>query len=325
MSTKSKPRILLTMGDPGGVGLEVIAKALKHFGSDWPFTPILVASKQVFEHPFHQDQFSGIPSDSLGKEPLKTGVLYTEFVDDSEFTIGDHAQGNGLLAFRCLQRAVALIADGRADTLCTAPLSKAALHMAGLPYTGHTSCLAELTGADHVSMAFSCPELRVLLHSIHIPLSAVPGTVVAPKLELSFKHAFDFAKICGISNPRVGVAALNPHAGERGKLGFEDSEIIAPLVKRFQEEGQRISGPYPADTIFWDAKNGAHDVVVAMYHDQALIPIKTLAFDLAVNVTVGLPFLRTSPDHGTAFDIAYKGVASPSSIIEAIRFAVEHA
>ncbi len=311
------------MGDPGGIGLEVCAKALAALAPNWAFIPILICSKSAFNHPFHHalfKQFNCQESDSF----IEEGILYLSFVDDDpSYMIGDHDGRNGQLAFSCLKRAVELWQSGSADYLCTAPLSKAALNMAGLPYTGHTSCLADLLQVSPVSMAFSSPELRVLLHSIHIPLSAVPGTITEPKLRASIEHAFEFGRICGFNAPRVGVAALNPHAGERGKLGFEDSEIIGPVVKSFIEDGALISGPHPADTIFWEARNDKYDVVLALYHDQALIPVKTLAFDRAVNVTVGLPFVRTSPDHGTAFDIAYQGLASETSMVEAIVFAVE--
>ena len=322
MSTVSKPRLLLTMGDPGGIGLELIAKSLSQLGPNWPFIPIIVASKNAIEAPFHQALFNPFTISEDLSSPLQDHTIYVSLISENhDYTIGNHAKNNGLLAYTCLDHAVKMIRSNQADLLCTAPLSKASLHLAKRPYTGHTTCLAAMTNSSTVSMAFSSPELRVLLHSIHIPLHAVSNTITETRLRLSFDNAIKFAHTCGFKLPRIAIAALNPHAGERGKLGFEDSEIISPLIKEYQDRGHDFSGPHPADTVFWNARQNIYDVIVSMYHDQALIPIKTLAFDKAVNVTVGLPFIRTSPDHGTAFDIAYQGTANPSSMIEAILFA----
>ena len=312
------------MGDPGGIGLEVILKAISHFKDNWPFIPILICSEKALSHPFHQQLLQSIRTKSF--IPTKDAKLDSNhlFIDycslNEDYAIAEHTASNGRLAFSCLERAVYLLQHNFADSLCTAPLSKLSLKWASLPYTGHTTSLASLTKTDHVSMAFSSPELRVLLHSIHIPLHEVTQTITEQRLKQTFNHAVEFSKACGFTNARIAVAGLNPHAGERGKLGFEDSEIIAPLIKHFQNKGVQFSGPHPADTIFWYARQNHYDTVVALYHDQALIPVKTLAFDLAVNVTIGLPFIRTSPDHGTAFDIAYKNTANPNSTIEAIQF-----
>ncbi|MFZ1338742.1 MAG: 4-hydroxythreonine-4-phosphate dehydrogenase PdxA, partial [Paracoccaceae bacterium] len=212
---------------------------------------------------------------------------------------------------------------GAAGAICTAPINKKALKDgAGFAFPGHTEYLAYLAGVDRVVMMLACPELRVVPATIHIPLSQVPQALTEALLEdtIRITHAA-LIRDFGISSPRIAVAGLNPHAGEGGAMGWEEERMIRPLVARLAAGGMAIRGPLPADTLFHAAARAGYDVAICAYHDQALIPIKTIDFAGGVNVTLGLPFVRTSPDHGTAFDIAGKGVADPSSLIAALRMA----
>ena len=231
------------------------------------------------------------------------------------------AQAAGVVA--AIERGVALCLSGAASGLCTLPISKQALaEGAGFAYPGHTEFLAHLGGVEEVVMMLASDALRVVPATIHIALTEVPAALTPALLEarLRITHAAlirDFA----IPAPRIAVAGLNPHAGEGGRMGREEIELIVPVLERLRAEGMDLRGPLPADTMFHAAARTGYDAAVCMYHDQALIPIKTLAFDEGVNVTLGLPFVRTSPDHGTAFDIAGKGLANPSSTVEALRMA----
>jgi 4-hydroxythreonine-4-phosphate dehydrogenase len=215
--------------------------------------------------------------------------------------------------------------------IVTAPISKEALHAAGYPYPGHTELLAELTGAKEVGMLMVSPPrskkdsgLRILLATTHLALRDLPDRLTRKRVRTAIRLAHEAArKYFGFRRPRLAVTGLNPHAGEGGLFGREEEEIIRPAVEQARREGIPVSGPFPADSLIRQAFEGKYDLVVAMYHDQALIPIKLLGFGRAVNVTVGLPFIRTSPDHGTAYDIAGKGIADPSSLVEAIRLAVD--
>ena len=231
----------------------------------------------------------------------------------------DHAQG----VIDMIAKGVELVQSGAAAALCTAPIHKKALQDgAGFAYPGHTEFLAALAGTQDVVMMLASDQLRVVPTTIHIPLADVPSTLTPDLLERTIRitHAA-LMRDFGLSAPRLAVAGLNPHAGEGGKMGREDIEIIAPVLDRLRAEGMDLSGPLSADTMFHAAARTGYDAAICMYHDQALIPIKTLDFDRGVNVTLGLPFVRTSPDHGTALDIAGKGLANASSMIEAIRMA----
>jgi 4-hydroxythreonine-4-phosphate dehydrogenase len=200
----------------------------------------------------------------------------------------------------------------------TAPINKEALHLAGIPFPGHTEMLASLAGVEHVTMMLYNPELRVVLVSVHVSLrEAVDSLSVESELR-AIRAAASIGPAFGLEKPRIGVAGLNPHAGEGGMFGDEEARIIAPAIEQARTEGFDVSGPWPGDTVFMHARAGEFDVVVAQYHDQGLIPVKYLGLDTGVNVTLGLPFVRTSVDHGTAFAIAGKGIASAESLITAI-------
>lgn len=231
----------------------------------------------------------------------------------------EHAQG----VIDMIALGVEMVRDGRACALCTAPIHKKALmDGAAFAYPGHTEYLAALAGVDRVVMMLASDQLRVVPATIHIALAQVPAALTPESLRrtIEITHA-GLRDLFGIAAPRLAIAGLNPHAGEGGAMGREELDWIAPLITEMRDKGFDLTGPLPADTMFHAAARARYDAAVAMYHDQALIPIKTLDFDKGVNVTLGLPFLRTSPDHGTAFDIAGKGLANPTSMIEAIRLA----
>ena len=230
----------------------------------------------------------------------------------------------GDAAFRYIERAVALAMDGSVDAICTAPLNKAALHAGGHVYPGHTEILAELTGTPEVSMMLSAPSLRVIHCTTHIGLLDAVAKIEPGLVERTIRRAHSTLVKSGIAAPRIAVCGINPHAGENGLFGNGEEEAkVAPGVLAARSAGIDASGPLPADTVFFRAVRGDFDAVVAMYHDQGHCPVKVLGLDAGVNITVGLPVIRTSVDHGTAFDIAGTGTAEEGSMLEALRQAAE--
>ena len=237
------------------------------------------------------------------------------------FAAGILSADAGRAAYDLLVRAAADALHGAVDAVATAPINKEAFRLAGLPWSGHTDLLAHLTGASHVAMMFYSDALRVVLATVHIALAEVPRALTQASLESTIAlTAREFPRF-GVPAPRIGVAGLNPHAGEHGLFGGEEDRVIRPAIAACRAKGIDVSGPFPGDTIFVRAIRGEFDVVVACYHDQGLIPVKLVAFGQAVNLTLGLPIVRTSVDHGTAFDIAGRGVADPGSMIAAVRLA----
>jgi 4-hydroxythreonine-4-phosphate dehydrogenase len=281
-----KPRVAITLGDPAGIGPEIAAKAASDQAVRSVCEPVLY----------------GPPA-------------------GAHFISGQISGDAGRAAYDAITRAVADARTGAVDAIATAPVNKAAFRMAGLPWAGHTDLLAHLTGAPRVAMMFHSEKLRVVLATVHIALADVPRTLTQALMENTIALTASEMPRFGISAPRIGVAGLNPHAGEQGMFGDEDERVIAPAVQVCRQQGIRADGPLPADTIFVRAIRGEFDVVVACYHDQGLIPVKLVAFGEAVNVTLGLPIVRTSVDHGTAFDIAGQGVADAGSMIAAVRLA----
>lgn len=285
----ARPRVGVTVGDPAGIGPEIARKA--------------AADARV--------------------SSICDIVLYGPSSDDElgRFQRGRVSADAGRAAYDAIVAATSDARAGRIDAIATAPINKEAFAAAGLPWRGHTDLLAHLTGSPRVAMMFYAETLCVVLATVHIPIAEVPRAltrdVIEGTVDLSARELPRF----GITHPRLAVAGLNPHAGEHGVIGNEDDDVIAPAVAALCARGINVAGPFPADTIFVRAMRGEFDAVVACYHDQGLIPIKLVAFGQAVNVTLGLPIVRTSVDHGTAFDIAGKGVADPSSLIEAIRLA----
>jgi 4-hydroxythreonine-4-phosphate dehydrogenase len=310
--------LALTSGDPSGIGPEIAVKARQALGHEVPFF--------LLGDPGHLPEGAlatiiGDPDQVADVAPDSLPVLPHAFARPAE--PGQPSVDNARGVVDVIARAVSLVQQGRASGLVTNPISKAALkHGANFAFPGHTEYLAHLAGGVPVAMMLAAAELRVVPVTIHVPLAEVPRLITAAAVEAAIRltHA-GLSRDFGIDRPRIAVAGLNPHAGESGTMGREEVEVIAPLIRRMAGDGMAVSGPWPADTLFHAAARERYDAVVAMYHDQALIPLKTLAFDRGVNVTLGLPFVRTSPDHGTAFDIAGKGVADPTSLIAALRLA----
>jgi 4-hydroxythreonine-4-phosphate dehydrogenase len=333
-----KPIIAITMGDPAGIGPEIIVKALsKLLGSRVRqlCRPVVVGNRAVIEKAAECLKSSiKIRSITDPKTAIfsKSGIDLIELKnsDLSRLVIGRPAAAGGQAAVEAIRTAARLAMDRRVDAIVTAPISKEALHAAGYPYPGHTELLAELGSAKEVGMLMVSPPrskknpgLRILLVTTHLAMRDVPQRLTRERVQTAIRLAHDAAvRFFKIRRPRLAVTGLNPHAGEGGLFGHEEDEIIRPAVEAARRNGIPAVGPKPADSLIRQAFEGKYDLVIAMYHDQALIPIKLLGFGRAVNVTVGLPFIRTSPDHGTAYDIAGKGIADPGSLIEAIRMAV---
>ncbi len=310
--------IALTCGEPSGIGPEIAVKARAALGPELPFFWI--------GDPAHLPQGStwheiATPAEALSAPAAALPVLRHNFPAAAE--PGAPAPANAAAVIAVIARAVDLVARGAASALCTAPIHKKALKDgAGFAFPGHTEYLAHLAGVDRVVMMLACEGLRVVPATIHIPLAEVPGALTAALLEETIRltHA-GLVRDFGIAAPRLAVAGLNPHAGEGGAMGREDEAVIAPVLDRLRAGGMAIAGPLPADTMFHPAARARYDAAICMYHDQALIPIKTIDFAGGVNLTLGLPFIRTSPDHGTAFDIAGQGIADATSLVAALRMA----
>ena len=277
-----KPRIAITAGDPAGIGPEVARKAAADPRVRAVCEPVVY----------------GPPAGAM-------------------FRVGTVSAEAGKAAYESICAAVRDAQAGKVDGIATAPVNKRALSQAGLPWKGHTDLLAHLTGSARVAMMFWSEPLKVVLASVHVPLAEVPRMLtrelLAEVIDLTARELPRF----GVADPRLALAGLNPHAGEEGLMGTEEERVLRPSVEAARARGVAIEGPLPADTIFVRASRGEFDAVIACYHDQGLIPVKLLAFGQAVNVTLGLPIIRTSVDHGTAFDIAGKGIADPSSMVAA--------
>lgn len=320
--------IAVTMGDPAGIGPEIIAKVIDS-GEVFPFCrPVLIGDADVMKKVVEEMRLSiGVRSiASIQEADAAKGKL--DVLSLNQVKLADHAWGrpavtSGSAVVAYVTRAVELAMRDEVDAVVTAPISKAIMNAAGYKYAGHTELLASLTGAKEYGMLFVGGGLRVILTTIHVALKDVAKHVntgsVLKTLRLAHRAMVSF----GIDKPRIGVAALNPHAGEGRLFGNEEWDEILPAVIKARQEGIDASNPIPADTLFHKARNNYFDVVVAMYHDQGLAPLKMLAFGNAVNVTVGLPIIRTSVDHGTAYDIAGKGCADPASLLEALKLAAK--
>jgi 4-hydroxythreonine-4-phosphate dehydrogenase len=310
--------VALTCGEPAGIGPEIAVKAWDALRGRLPFFFIGDPAHLPAGTPM---QVIGAPADALQVAARALPVLAHPF--PAPATPGQPAARNAAAILSAIARGVELTLSGQAAALCTGPIHKKALKDgAGFAYPGHTEYLAALAGADRVVMMLACPELRVVPATIHIPLAEVPAALTDALLSdtIRITHAA-LRRDFGIAAPRIAVAGLNPHAGEGGAMGTEEADMIAPVIRRLQAEGMALSGPHSADTLFHATARKRYDAAIAMYHDQALIPIKTIDFAGGVNVTLGLPFIRTSPDHGTAFDIAGQGIADPTSLIAALRMA----
>ena len=318
MTSAARPPVCLTCGEPAGVGLEIALKAWAAIGAEVPFF-LLGDARHVPGKAQRVEAVSQI--DPTGALP----VLHHPFEGEAVPGAPDPRNAKGVIDV--IARGVEIVKDGTASALCTLPIHKKALKDgAGFAYPGHTEYLAALDGKAQVVMMLACPELRVVPATIHIALSDVPRALTPELLRetLQITQAA-LRRDFGIAAPRLSVCGLNPHAGEGGTMGHEELDWIEGLIGEMAQGGMAVTGPWPADTMFHASARAGYDVAVAMYHDQALIPIKTIDFAGGVNVTLGLDFIRTSPDHGTAFDIAGQGVADATSTIAALRMAREMA
>lgn len=318
----------LTMGDPGGIGPEVVLKALGHLTRNGDTAFVIFGSADLLKQPLLESLAESLPLTFLDKDapvPSEKGIYFLDcYEPENPIEWGYVTAENGRASYRYIEDAVAWAMHGRLDAIVTAPISKSAFDKAGIHFTGHTPMLESLTGSPPVSMAFYTPRLNVVLATVHTALASVPGLLNDMVLDRSARHAVTFAHMLGIRHPKIALAGLNPHAGEHGLFGDEEEVLLAPFVNGWNAtQATPLTGPLPPDTLFHRAYNGEFDVVIALYHDQGLIPVKMTGFHEAVNVTVGLPFVRTSPDHGTAFDIAYKGIASCESFLSAVRLAIK--
>ncbi|MDI6728364.1 MAG: 4-hydroxythreonine-4-phosphate dehydrogenase PdxA [Thermodesulfovibrionales bacterium] len=307
-------KIGITIGDPAGIGPEIVLKAIMSHEIEGLCEPIIIGDIAVLEEAVEK---LNIPVDLNSLKIINTGEI-----KDRNFQRCKPTAEGGRACVSYIKKAVELALNKEVYAIVTAPISKESLKMAGFKWPGHTEMLAELTSTKDYAMMFYSDKLKLILVTIHTALKNVPDLIKKEKVLKTITLAKKSCDMMGIENPKIAVAGLNPHAGEAGIFGDEEMKEIIPAVNEAQASGISVSGPYPADTLFHKAYNGEFDIIVCMYHDQGLIPLKMIAFDKAVNVTIGLPIIRTSPDHGTAYDIAWKGIANPSSMNEAIKLAV---
>jgi 4-hydroxythreonine-4-phosphate dehydrogenase len=284
-----RPRVGITVGDPAGIGPEIARKAAAH-------PDVLSVCEPVLYGPSSDAELAAFPPGRL-------------------------SPAAGAAAFRAIVQAVEDATAGTIAAVATAPINKEAFALADIPWRGHTELLGHLTGARRVAMMFHADALRVVLATVHIPLRLVPGALNRARLEEVVDLTAEELPRFGFPSPRLAVCGLNPHAGEHGVIGTEEQDELRPAIDACRSRGVSVDGPFPSDTIFLRAMRGEFDCVIACYHDQGLIPVKMAAFGRAVNVTLGLPIVRTSVDHGTAFDIAGRGVADASSMVEAVKLA----
>jgi 4-hydroxythreonine-4-phosphate dehydrogenase len=333
-STSPRPPtcIAISGGDPAGIGLDIALDAwCRRDADELPAFAIytdrdaLAARVRALGHSVPL-QIVADPRDAAAA--FRDTLPVVHIPNARTVVPGSPDAANGRAVITAIEQATAAVAAGRADALVTNPIAKHVLYDAGFAHPGHTEFLAELAGHHYPGttpvsvMMLAAEELRVVPLTIHVALSRVPGLVDRPSIERTVRimHAA-LIRDFGLSHPRIAVAGLNPHAGENATMGTEERDIIEPAIAALRSEGLTVTGPHSADTLFHPAARALYDAVLAMYHDQALIPLKTLAFDRGVNITLGLPFVRTSPDHGTAFDIAGTGQASSASLVAALKTA----
>jgi len=310
----SKPRIAITIGDAAGIGPEVAIKALDNAGLRATAEIILVGDAAHLR----------AVASRFTSDPVLDAVAIEDLANlTQDISYGVDSATTGKAAAENIVRAVELWKAGKIDAIVTAPISKNAIKLAGYDFPGHTEFLAHLTDTKEFAMSFFAGELRIALMSTHLPLTEAIAFVTAERVAKLIRFCDrEFSKLLG-RKAGIAVAGINPHASEGGMFGREESERIVPAIEECLAEGIDVSGPHPADTVFFNALRGKFDAVIAMYHDQATIPVKTTAFDRAVNVTLGLPVIRTSVDHGTAYDIAGKGIANATNMTAALELAID--
>jgi 4-hydroxythreonine-4-phosphate dehydrogenase len=315
------------MGDPAGIGPEVIAKVSSQRALHGLCHPIVIGSFPVMERTITQlklklKAFRVDGHDAMAFREGTVAVLDPLASRLEKFKLGVAAKQTGRASVAFIKKGVELAQLGCIDGIVTAPINKEAINMAGCHYPGHTELLADLTQAKESGMMIVGGPLRIMFVTTHVAIKNLSTLLTKAKIEKAIRLAhLALTTLYGIKNPKIGIAALNPHAGEHGLFGDEEARVIGPAARAAQAQGILASDPLPADTLFGKAAKGQYDGIVAMYHDQGLIPLKLVAFGTCVNLTVGLPIIRTSVDHGTAFDIVGKGIADPSSLWEAIKLA----
>lgn len=321
------PLLGLTMGDPAGIGPEVIAKAVAGRALRNICYPIVIGSLPVMEQTIKALQLKLTAFRVDGHAPLPQSNRAIAVLDPLDtplkrFRPGVATAETGAASVAFIKKGVELAQIGCIDGIVTAPINKEAINMAGCHYPGHTELLADLTQANESGMMIVGGPLRIMFVTTHVAIKDLPTQLTKAKIEQSLRLAqVALTTLFDIKKPKIGVAALNPHAGEHGLFGNEETRVILPAVRVARARGILASDPLPADTLFGKAAKGHYDGIVAMYHDQGLIPLKLVAFGTCVNVTVGLPIIRTSVDHGTAFDIVGRGIADPGSLLEAVKLA----
>lgn len=333
--TQGMKKIAVTIGDPAGIGPEVTLKAIASLGFN-KYLPVVIGDICVIEDALKtfnlpmEIKVIAASDNSLQKiknpksriQNLKDTLFCLDAKSLSSFNKQAPDANNGKACVAYIKKAVELALAGKVDAIVTAPISKESLKLAGYAWPGHTELLAELTGTKDYAMMLMGGRLRVILVTIHTALKNVPGLIKKEQVLRVIRLASKACAMSGLKRQVIAVAGLNPHAGEAGIFGMEETDEIIPAIEEARREGLAVKGPYPPDIVFHKAYKKEVDIVVCMYHDQGLIPLKMVAFESGVNVTVGLPIIRTSPDHGTAYDIAWKGIADPSSMIAAIKTAL---
>ena len=323
-----KPIVGVTMGDPAGVGPEIIAKALMDRGILELCRPVVFGSKAVMEEAFGicglKAEINVLDKVDFGYKDGLVNVFDIDNVNIKRLERGKISGACGKAAYEYIERAVELAMKGKIQAIATAPVNKESLREAKVPFIGHTEMLEELTGITNPLTMFQVESLRIFFLTRHVSLRKACDLVTEERVYQMIKRSFAALDRLGVKDPVLAVAALNPHGGEHGLFGDEEDNEIRPAIKRVADEGYNVTGPFPADSVFHFALKGRYDAVISLYHDQGHIASKMVDFEKTVSITNGLPFLRTSVDHGTAFDIAGKGIASGTSMIEAIRLAGEY-
>ncbi|MCX7590840.1 MAG: 4-hydroxythreonine-4-phosphate dehydrogenase PdxA [Kiritimatiellae bacterium] len=324
-----KPLLAITMGDPAGVGPELCLRLLCHGPTLRIATPLVFGDSDVLCRVARECGLEA-PTRIVTLREFQRGevavsgpaVIHCGAIEASTVRPGEILAEHGRAAFVYIRNAVKSAMRGLVQAIVTCPIHKAALRLAGVPYPGHTEMLAHMTGTKSYCMMMASEELRVSLVTAHVPLRKVPRILHAARILEVIRLTHDVLRRLGIKKPRIAVCGLNPHAGDWGVIGPEEARLIFPAVEQARKQGMVVNGPLCPDTAFLASQRRAVDAYVVMYHDQGLIPFKLLAFDVGVNITLGLPLVRTSVDHGTAFDIAWTGRASPTSLISAVSWAV---
>ncbi len=319
MSLRLKP-LAITMGDPSGIGPEIIVSSFEKESSN--FNAIVLGCPNTMKRAveINNSKFLINTIKNINDATFKSGVIdVLEIVNFKKLPdLGKINAANGKAAYETIISAINLILENKISGIVTSPINKESLFQANIKFSGHTEILAKFTNSQNVAMLLINKEIKTLLSTIHCSLGEVVNKISFESQISSINFAHLGAKSLGISKPHIAVAGLNPHAGEGGFFGREEIDIIIPAIKKAKQQGFNVSGPWPADTVFMQARKGDFDIVVAQYHDQGLIPLKYMGLENGVNITLGLPFVRTSPDHGTAFNIVGKGIADSSSLEAAI-------